>query len=438
MENTYSYLKTVFLNLKLETSQNPSLFFIVFALLCIPLSYAMNSIALGSLVLVSLFTFRKSNFKTDTALLLPVGLFFVMALSLFWSIDFSSSLKALSKGLPLFLFPLCFALLPAISKQQREKIISGFSYGMVGFTLYYLCKAFVRFALSHDSSVFFYHELVTEDVNAIHVSVYIAVANFYFITKAKNKLTDKIIIGLVTLFLLLLSSKNIIIVYFALVVCYYWYNYRSNIKAKAVLLGSLLLLVGIIGISQKIKDRFLIEYQSNVIENSVNPNIGSPTSKVYNVSVKKAWTQDHFKENDFFPGAAFRIYQIRIFKEMLIEEPLFLKGYGLNASDAKIIEKGKQHQIYEGYWLKNFHNEYIQIFAELGIFGLLLLLAMVFLNLKNAINTKDFIHISFAVLMISLFLTESFLCRQRGIVFFTVLFCLFNAKPKQKTPQNNT
>jgi O-antigen ligase len=64
----------------------------------------------------------------------------------------------------------------------------------------------------------------------------------------------------------------------------------------------------------------------------------------------------------------------------------------------------------------------------LGIFGLLLLLVILFVNLNNALKTKDFIHISFAVLMISLFLTESFLWRQRGVMFFTVMYCLFNSR----------
>ena len=53
---------------------------------------------------------------------------------------------------------------------------------------------------------------------------------------------------------------------------------------------------------------------------------------------------------------------------------------------------------------------------------------MLFVNLKNGINNKNFIHISFAVLMISLFLTESFLWRQRGVMFFTIMYCLFNVR----------
>ena len=45
---------------------------------------------------------------------------------------------------------------------------------------------------------------------------------------------------------------------------------------------------------------------------------------------------------------------------------------------------------------------------------------------QNAIKIKDFINISFAFLMISLFLTESFLSRQRGIIFFIALYSFFN------------
>jgi O-antigen ligase len=50
------------------------------------------------------------------------------------------------------------------------------------------------------------------------------------------------------------------------------------------------------------------------------------------------------------------------------------------------------------------------------------------INIKNALKSKDFIHFAFSILMISLFLTESFLWRQRGVVFFTVMYCLFNSK----------
>jgi hypothetical protein len=61
------------------------------------------------------------------------------------------------------------------------------------------------------------------------------------------------------------------------------------------------------------------------------------------------------------------------------------------------------------------------------VFGFLLLIIIITLTLKKAIQSKDFTHFAFAFLMISLFLTESFLWRQRGVVYFTIMYCLFNS-----------
>lgn len=426
MEPTYNYLKNVFPDLKQESKKHPAFLFVILALLAIPLNYAFISIALALLVLVTLICAKKSNFKPDAALLLPVTLFGLMALSLVWTVDMDRSVRALQKGLPLLLIPLCFMALPRFDAGQKQKIIGFYSLGMIAYTLFWLGKAAVRFVLTGDSGVFFYHELVVEDVNAIHVSVYVSIAAFHFLTKKAKTVWDKAAIALLTLFLVLLSSKNIMVIFALLAAVFYFRNASKKPAAKWILFAGLLLLLVFMG---KIRDRFVAEFQSG---HSINTEMSNADGNVYNVSIAQAWTQQRFNANDYFPGTAFRVYQIRIFCEMLCEDAIFLTGYGLNASATKIKEKGAQHGVYqgeagkEGYPDKNFHNQYIQSFAELGIFGLLILLALLFTNLKNAIRTKDFVHISFAILMISLFLTESFLSRQRGIVFFTITYCLFN------------
>ena len=61
---------------------------------------------------------------------------------------------------------------------------------------------------------------------------------------------------------------------------------------------------------------------------------------------------------------------------------------------------------------------------------------MLILTLKNAIKSKDFVRFSFAILMISLFLTESFLWRQKGVLFFIAFYCLFNLNESINNPQN--
>ena len=434
MANTYNYLRTVFQNLR--QANNPAFFFVVLVLWCIPLPYKYNSMALVALCVYTLFTFRKRNFKVNANLLLPIALFALMALSLVWTRDTHASLRALSKGLPLLLVPICFVTLPSFTKEQLQKIIRYYSYGVVFFTVFCLLKSAIRFAFTQNPNVFFYHELVTEDINAVHVSAYVAIAIFYFICQSSKSKRDKAVIALLSVFLILLSSKNIIIVFFGLLTGYYIWHFNSTRKRKILSIGTFSLLLLLVIFSAKIRDRIWIELDSNSNENSLNYDIGTNTAKVYNVSMKRAWTDDTFRQNDFFPGTAFRVYQIRIFKEMLQEDSIFLTGYGLNASDFRIAEKRIEHQLYEGYEHNNFHNEYVQIFAELGVFGLLLLLVLVIGNMRNALKSKDFVHISFAVLMISLFLTESFLSRQRGIVFFTIMYCLFNAGNESARLQN--
>ena len=197
-----------------------------------------------------------------------------------------------------------------------------------------------------------------------------------------------------------------------------------------------IVLLGIVFFSflffNRIKEKIEFEFQLNSENNIGHTVIPKEMFGDRIISMKEAWENKKFEQTDFFSGASFRVYQFRMFLEIMKEENVFFQGLGLNASYKKIEEKGLKYNVFkgnettEGYQKKNFHNQYIQTFAELGLVGFILLILILFINLKNALKNKDFIHIAFAILMISLFLTESFLWRQRGVVFFTVFYCLFN------------
>jgi O-antigen ligase len=443
MENIFNFSKNVFQNLKQEYNNHPSLLFVLLALLCIPLGYAFNSVSLGLLIIITLINYKKENINFDKYLIFPIALYLLMLLSFTWSIDKERTIAAISKELPLLLFPICFLLFRSFSEPEKHKIIKGFSYGMVAFSLFYLIKAAIRFFISQDTSVFFYHELVTKDVNAIHVSVYMAVSFFYFLVKPIKTKFDKLALAILFLMVFLLSSKNIVVVFLGLLGFYYLFFSKTAKKLRLRNLILILVLLFSLPFIGKVKERFKQEYETIMTDSSVNDVISKGSEKVYNVSIKQAWTNETFKANDFFPGTAFRVYQFRIFIEFMQEEAIFWSGFGLDASYSKIEEKGVQYHLFlgdenqEGYQKMNFHNQYIQIFAELGVFGFLLLLIMLALSIRNAIDSKNYLHIAFSVLMISLFFTESFLWRQRGITFFIVMYCILNTKIKtEKTIAN--
>jgi len=436
MENIFNFSKNVFQNLKQEYNNHPSLLFVLLALLCIPLGYAFNSLSLALLILITLINYKKADFRFNNYLIFPIVLYLLMLLSLTWSIDPGRTIAAISKELPLLLFPICFLLFRTFSDDEKQKIIKGFSYGMVAFAVFYLIKASIRFLSSQDTSVFFYHELVTKDVNAIHVSVYMSVSFFYFLVKPIKTNWDKLALAVLFLMVFLLSSKNIVVVFIGLLGYYYLFFSKTakKLRLRNLILAIVILLsLPFIG---KVKERFKQEYETIMTDSSVNDVINKGSEKVYNVSIKQAWNNDTFKPNDFFPGTAFRVYQFRIFTEFLQEEAIFWKGFGLDASYSKIEDKGIQHNLFlgnenqEGYQKMNFHNQYIQVFAELGIFGFLLLVIMLVLTIRNGFASKNYFHIAFSVLMIFLFITESFLWRQRGVTFFIVMYCVLNTKIK--------
>lgn len=443
MATTYNSLKNVLQELKSEHKNHPSFVFLLLTLVTIPMGYAVNNIALGLFVLSAVVFCKKENIQANLVLILPILLFVLMALSYFWSIDKSRTVKAIPKEISLLLIPLAFVLFKDFTKIQKDKILKIYSWSIVLYTIFCLMKAVIRFAISGDSSVLFYHELVTKEVNAIHVSVFVSLAFFWFLLKPMKLLVDKIALVILFCMVFLLSSKNIIAIFILLILLYYFFYTQISKKMRLRNLVFFILTLIPLFFLGKIKERFKTEFQSNTVK-SISPDVIKKDALRINVlSVKEAWTNEKFTPNNYFPGTPFRVYQFRIFTEMLTEEPIFLKGFGLNASLIKIEEKGIKYNVFqgndqeEGYQKKNFHNQYIQNFAELGIFGLLLLLAMLFVNIKNAFLTKDFLHIAFAILMISLFLTESFLWRQRGVVFFTAFYCLFNARVLLKPNKNS-
>jgi O-antigen ligase len=440
MENIYNSLKIVFQNLIKESTNNNSFILVLLVLITIPLSNVVNSVAVGLFFLIAVFKTKRENITFDLHLVLSLLLYALMAISYFWSIDPNSTTNALSKEIPLLLIPLAFIIINPFTLKQKGSILQYYSYAIFVFVLYYLIRAVIRYCIFKDARVFFYHGeneidygLVPKLLNAIHMSVFVAVAFFWFLSKAIKSKTDTIISATLFGFILLLSSKNIILIVLLLVLIYAFVFSKTAHKMRLRNLVFFGLLIGVIFSIGRIKHRFQVEFQSNT-SRSLNANVieGVPQG-VHYVSIKEAWTNRSFTPNDYFPGTAFRVYQFRIFSELIKENHVFMTGFGLNASLPKIKEKAIQYNLFmgdaksEGYQTKNFHNQYVQNFADLGLFGFLILTALLIINLKNAIYLKDFAHIAFAILMISLFLTESFLWRQRGVVFFVMMFCLFNS-----------
>lgn len=442
MTNNYSSSRSDLLKrIGLSPGKKLLIFLISAALITIPLGYAYNSIAIILFVLYSLLSAKKEDFSVNYVLLLPVLLFILMVLSLTWSIDFKSTLKALSKEASLIFIPLAFCFNKPLIRMGHRQILKNYSLFMCLFGLYFIGRAIVRYSQTGNLGVFLYTELATKEVTSVYLSAFFSIAFFYYLSLRHKRITDYAGLIFIAILIALLLNKSIIAIDILLTAIYFiFYSSMAKNIRMSIGIGFFTLTIGLV---YYVKTTAVLpaEYISNVPETQALANEGLPLN---NVTLGEAWSKPRFSENDYFNGTAFRVYQIRIFTELLQEEPIFLTGYGLNASLRKIEAKAKEHNVFEGgvlnqrYSRQNFHNQYVETFADLGVFGFLLLLALLFVNLKNSLRSKDFMHIAFAILMIALLLTESFLWRHRGIVLFTILYCLFNIRlPKGTEKQQH-
>lgn len=416
--------------------------FVLLYILSLGLSLEINNFFFISLVFATII---KTNYFKFSYQFLPMQLFFIwIALSYFWSIDQPKTLQSLPREIHFFALPLIFYFQGDFFKKVSDIILKYFSFSIFILSFYFIARAVFRFFSINDNRVFFFHGeygndfgLVPKELNAIHFSVFVALAYFYFLQKEKKSRFEIFILFFLLITILLLSSSIVILSLVFLTLSYYFFF--SKLANKMRLRNIVLFTIAIACLSFYNKIATLLENEIKTnTEQTIGHNVINSIPNLQNkITIYEAWTKEQFTPNDFFPGTAFRVYQLRVFFEIISEQEVFFSGLGFNASQTKIQDKGIEYNIflgnelYEGYQMKNFHNQYIQVFAELGIVGFLLLILILLINIRNAFLSKDFLHIAFAILMISLFLTESFLWRQRGVAFFVMFYCLFNYKTTQ-------
>ncbi len=378
-------------------------YLITLLLISIPFPYAFSSIAMVLLFLFSLFSLLYHKVVFRKSLVIPICFFLWMALSLFWTIDIDKSIRGIIRQLPFLIVPLSFIFMPEITKKITHYILLKTTLFFTSFALILCLIAGYRYFQTGDLYVFKYHELVSPlNLNAIYVSVMVSIALLYALFYFKNKALKWTTGFILFVFLIFLSSKTVMFATLISVVIGRLVIIKFSWKQVFYTLGIVILATIIIYLSP-LKDRIKQEFTANVEE----------------VLTSKKFTK-------IYPwrGNTIRLFQARIGYEMLREDNKEWLGYGINASQNKILQKHKEYDIYKGFYQYNFHNQYIQSWAELGVVGVVFILSLLLLILKNYKNTNEVIYLLFFIVMALTFLTETFVWRQRGMLFFLTLYSL--------------
>lgn len=387
--------------------------FVALILITLPLGgYAINSIAVILFFLLSIYRFV----KTKQRIYLPkisiffLSFYFLCLLSLFWTDSIKNTSDGLSRFLSFLILPTAFLLNSEINF-SIDKILDKFSKSIVLYALYCFIIGVIKSIKNNNTTYMYYHDLSSNlsQLNAIYLSVFVSTAIVFFLIKANKTKQNLYYILFLSVFLVLLSSKIIISITLFYILFYYFLktNFSKKVRPKyifVILLTSVIFLVS----SVNIVNRFKIEYEKTKINEVLET---KDFGHVY------LWT-----------GVGLRVFQTKAFIEILTENKRILLGSGLNNSQEDLNNKYKEYNLYPGFLNYNFHNQYLQVFAELGIVGLILLLLILFFLFSKSINEKDYFMLFFILLILTVCITETFLWRQRGMIFFITITLLINQK----------
>ena len=264
-----------------------------------------------------------------------------------------------------------------------------------------MLRSLYRSWIGQGNWVFTYHYLVDIfDLNAIYISVMTALSLLFVLFYKRKSLWNIITLLILSLFLVLLSSKNNIAI---TSICVIIGLLISNVKSIKKWWGLALFVFGIAAVLfyGPLNKRWNVETESNIEE---------------------AWTADAFSDVYPWTGTTIRVFQARVFYELFQEDGVWLTGYGINAVQDKISEKQNDYHLYCGYNIYNFHNQYIQTFAELGVLGFILLLGLFYILIRIYWRHKEPYVLFMILVMGFVFLTETYIWRQRGMFHFLLLF----------------
>ena len=109
--------------------------------------------------------------------------------------------------------------------------------------------------------------------------------------------------------------------------------------------------------------------------------------------------------------------------ELELIEKFPFTGYGTGSEKDILKEKYFENKFYLSYLLElNAHNQYLSFLINTGIAGLLLYVYVLYFGFKEAIKRRDFLLLSFMIIIAVVSVSENILDVNKGILFYAFFY----------------
>ena len=358
--------------------------------------------------------------RTKPIALSFISLYILHLISLLYSSNTTVALSDLELKVTLLLLPIFILSTQLFSNSKKEFLLQVFAISMIGMALYDLYIAYIEYLRINKFEVFYYKNLPHLLVGKPHyVAWYYSFAMFIALREILVFKKQKVLWGMgfciLILSLILLSSRAYLIAFVLVSAVSGFIWFRKNNSTKPIVIKLFLPLTVVIGLSV------------------ILPNTRGRISDTYAEINKLFNPKDHRQTNP-------RVYIWKSAAELIADKPLLGHGVGdakdelgvaLQNCDA-LFWNGNENVPLNRKSL-NFHNQFLQTWAEVGLLGIFLLVFLIVYPF--VLNNQHPLFLIFIGLTFVGFLTESMLERQAGVVMFAFMYPLLSSLNTCKSNQ---
>lgn len=384
-----------------------------------PLQMLANSISIILLVIVWLvegnFKRKLQILKNNKLIFIFLSFYFIHVFGMFYTKNSEEGWFILQRKLSLLALPLTIGTAQPLLKNQLGNILKAFVISC--FCVSVLCMSYGLYYYIINNSYLQPHELTSfMKIDRIYFAIYLSFCILILFWLLKNYWTIyshqlKIFLFLVAIYFLayiifLGAKTDLISTLFLLSFAALFFSFQKG-KSMIGISAVILLIAGTVLLSYKAD--FLKTGFKKIIESDFN---ASPDGTNGN-------------------SLTLRIVKWQCSIKGIRENPVFGTGTG-DSQDYlnKCYEQKNFWGQYPSYHF-NAHNQYLETTLTVGLLGLLFFLACLIIPFINALKGKQYLFLSFLFLLSVNSLTESFLERQHGVVFYSFFLSIFTFLKKE-------
>jgi O-antigen ligase len=393
-------------------SNKISYYLIVLFVIMLPYERFYDELVVITLLAVTLLNPRKPSLKLFTPqLIMIVSIYIIALLGTFYSAYRPVAYFELEKKLGILIFPFLLTFNKLDLKKYQLNILIIFAISCVATTAYLFLNAFITIILLRlnptilISSAFMNQNFsLPIELHATYLAMYIctSIGILVYLLAMEEKIKQKFIIwiGLLILIsgIIQLSSRAVFIALLVIIIAAVpFLLIRKDLRKKYLIISCGLTVLAIL-IAFNIntyRERYMVELRADLSNSNQDIDVIEP-----------------------------RVVRWQSAFRLIGQSPVF--GFG-NGSETPILkEQYFKDKHYDSYLNNlNAHNQYISFLLQEGVIGFMIYVSVLLLGMKRAWIHKNFIFMSFLIIIVIVSFSENILDSNKGVFFFSFFLSLF-------------